>query len=245
MRAVTPLRPALVAALACLTLVGCSSDPADNAAPGAPAGSSAAPVAPPAVPDASGEDDPIPAPRAGPLTEQSLPQAAELGRGWTPFADPGSHDSGFRGNGTWVRQRDPRDVAEGLRPVGCDNDLPAQPVPAPQHALEGTYRGPDKASAVSLLLAYPSPAQASTALRILRGYVRTCGKGGSEALGIRVLRDTSSLLADTREDPFTPEAVTTEVIVAEGSRLLLLAVNADDAVPVKPLEKAARAAATR
>jgi hypothetical protein len=252
----TPGRSALAAitAGALLTLTACSSDGAnDTPAPAAEATQSPLPthdpgrqVAPPAVRGQVGED-PVPADRSGGLTVQSVPQAGDLGPGWQVYNDPGGHDAGFAGNGTWVRERDPQDVVEGLRPVGCKKKIPAVSLPTPVNALEGTYTGPDGASAVSLTVELPSAAASRTFLAGLTRLVKACGDSSTTSLRISVLKSTATLLTDRRREPGAT-APALEVVAAEDARVGLLVVlgASESAQPgATAMEKSVRAALHR
>jgi hypothetical protein len=89
---------------------------------------------------------------AGDLDADDLPGSIALGRDWEPFADPGGHEAGFRGNGTWTRARDVDTVLLEATPIGCATAASVPSYPTPVHALEGTYRHPSSGSAVTLLV---------------------------------------------------------------------------------------------
>jgi len=99
----------------------------------------------------------VPASTAGDLDADDLPGSIALGRGWEPFADPGGHEAGFRGNGTWTRARDVDTVLLEATPIGCATAASVPSYPTPVHALEGTYRHPSSGSAVTLLLQFAGP----------------------------------------------------------------------------------------
>ncbi len=157
-------------------VTGCSgSDDAPSPAASTTAGAVAE------SPGAGGADRPdgpppmtVPATRSGPLTSDNLPSAPDLGRGWKAYADPGDPAEGYLGNGTPFRERDPRQVADSIVPLGCPGGQNAPRPAVPDHALEGTYRGPDDAPAVALVLEYENPAAARQALSALQQRVRGC-----------------------------------------------------------------------
>jgi hypothetical protein len=180
-------------------------------------------VAPPAVPGAVGDEEPVPSPYAGPLTEASLPAPASLGAGWRRYVDPGGHEAGFRGNGSWVRERDGRDVVAGLVPVGCRGTVPAPVGPAPTYALEGTYTGPRGAPGVALALEFARAEPAEATFRGLAAAAESCGDApAGPALRITVLTRTADTLVDRRVDPSEPDRAWTEVVVRDGRRVGLL-----------------------
>ena len=164
------LAAGLVAAT--LVLTACGDGDADRlAAPATPAAhratSPAAPTSgsvtptPSAVADTASATDQaeaapdatsVPATTAGDLDARAVPAPPDLGPGWKRYADPGTAEDGYRGNGSWVRARDSADVASALLPLGCTGRLPRLPVP--RYALEATYRGPGGAPAAALVLAF-------------------------------------------------------------------------------------------
>lgn len=119
--------------------------------------------APGAVPDQSLQTPsaaPVPATSAGPLTKDQLPAAATLGKEWKAYAEPGGGESAVIGNGSSAQQRDVAEVMEGLTPIGCPEQAVDIRLPRPDHALEGTYRGPADRPGVSLVLQFSDEATA-------------------------------------------------------------------------------------
>lgn len=121
----------------------------------------------------------VPPSTAGDLDAADLPGSAALGRDWEPFADPGGHEAGFRGNGTWTRERDADTVLLEVTPIGCATAASVPSYPTPVHALEGTYRHPSRGSAVTLLLQFAAPAHAQRFFSGHRAVVTDCRVPGN------------------------------------------------------------------
>ncbi|MEP6759891.1 MAG: hypothetical protein ABJA93_00815 [Sporichthyaceae bacterium] len=132
----------------------------------------AQPTATPRATDAAGLV--IPAKTAGKLGERSVPNAADLGRGWSRFVDPGDVAEGYTGNGAWVRERGATEVVQAVVPLGCVGMSSPPVLPVPKHALEGTYRGPGDAPGVALVLDYSSEAKASALVTGMGTIARAC-----------------------------------------------------------------------
>jgi hypothetical protein len=176
-----------------------------------------------------------PATTAGSLRAGNLPVAALIGQQWQPYADPGGSEAGFTGNGSWVRARDPRDVVDGLVPIGCLGlDSPPR-VPRPAAALEGTYvTGEGDGRGVALALEYRSDSEAAAFMTAQSAIVRSCaaprgGVGPDDPLTLVITPRTvkPDLVVDERQE-FGVDAsdlTWTEVIVRSGRRVALLTVG--------------------
>jgi hypothetical protein len=177
----------LVAGLAAALLTGCagsdrapeSGAPARSTAvaasdsePPSPSPSTTSATQTPAASTPPAPAPPVPAETAGDLDVTDVPAPPDLGQGWSRHVDPGDAEEGVTGNGSWVRARDPREVAQGVLPLGCRRPLP--PLPAPEHALEATYRGPGGAPAVALVMAFAGRAGARTFLAGAAALGRAC-----------------------------------------------------------------------
>lgn len=187
------------------------------------------------------------------LTGDDLPQAAALRGGWAPYEDPGGVEAGFDGNGSWVRARDPAELAAGLRPIGCAAASEPPALPEPTAALEGTYvseRGEGRG--VSVVMDYPDVASAQRFLTVLGRIVRDCAEppGGVRAsdpltLVIEPLTVTAEEVVDVRRERGVDASplTWTEVAIRDGSRIGLLALGVEEDAP--PPEPAALARALR
>lgn len=155
--------PLLVAgALTLAVLTGCG--PAEDAPSAAPDQSLGA------APSAA----PVPATSAGPLTKDQLPAASTLGKEWKAYAEPGGGESAVIGNGSSAQQRDVAEVMEGLTPIGCPESAVDIALPRPDHALEGTYRGPQDRPGVSLVLQFQDAATAAGFLAKFGDQIDAC-----------------------------------------------------------------------
>lgn len=183
------------------------------------------PVAPPAPP--------VPAPTAGPLGRDDVPVAHDLGPGWRAFVDPGDVADGYVGNGEFVRERGPEELAASLVPLGCPGVGALPPLPLARHALEATYRDKDGDAAVAVVLDYPSPREATLLLTGLADLVSRCtpltavepaGPGRTVA---EVRRASDRVLVDVRHEVGTQAVPGTfyELGVRTGSRVGLLIVQ--------------------
>ena len=235
---------ALVASVVSVVgLAGCSDD--DEAPTAAPAGQSATPAPSPVPTDAAEPPDSpepataTPAATAGPLSARNLPSPAALGRGWTAYDDPGGAEKGFRGNGTWTRQRNAHQAAFEALPVGCAGGASRTGLPIPQYALQGTYRNASGSPAQLLVLRFADEAKATTYFDGYRARLRACAEPGG-ALSVRALWTSDTRSAWVRR--YT-DASYTEVSVRSASSVALLA---DAAAPTDAWTRAAagRLAAT-
>ena len=235
------LGPAALLALV-VVVAGCSDDTDPAAAP--PVSSptqSPSPTATPAPTDAAEPPDTpepataTPAATAGPLSAQNLPSPAALGAGWTAYDDPGGAEKGFRGNGTWTRQRDAHQAAFEALPVGCAGGAPGTGLPIPQYALQGTYKNRSGGLAQLLVLRFADESKATAYFDGYRTRLRACTKTGG-ALTVRPLWTEPTRSAWVRR--YT-DASFTEVSVLSAGTVALLA----DAAP--PTDAWTRTAATR
>lgn len=150
-----------------LAVAGCSGASVETTSVGAAASPTASRVGTETTAD-------VPASTAGDLDADDLPSSIALGRDWEPFADPGGHEAGFRGNGTWTRERDVDTVLLQATPIGRATAASVPSYPKPVHALEGTYRHRSRGSAVSLLLQFAGPAHAQRFFSGHRAVVTDC-----------------------------------------------------------------------
>jgi hypothetical protein len=239
------MRGVVVALAGVLLLAGCAQgEPVSQArpAPSVTSGPATVPVGPETPPPAAkptatkaGATDAaglvIPAKTAGKLGERSVPQPADLGRGWEPFVDPGDVAEGYAGNGAWVRERGAAEVVQAVVPLGCVGMTSAPVLPVPKHALEGTYRGPGDAPGVALVLDYGSQSKAAAFLSGMGTIARAC-YAPSKAVGkddpLTVVVDPVRLGARTVLDRRREYGVGaspwlwSEMVVQYGSRVGLL-----------------------
>lgn len=194
------------------------------------------PVVPAASPTASpGETDAaglvVPAETAGDLDSRSVPQAPDLGRGWTRYVDPGDVAEGYTGNGSWVRARGAGEVVQAIVPLGCIGLTVPPTLPVPEHALEATYRGPGDAPGVALALDFANQRQASTFLTGMAQIARACTRpaaqvGPDDPLTVvvePVRLDATTVLDRRREFGVgASEWLWSEMVVQQGSRVGLL-----------------------
>jgi hypothetical protein len=216
--------------VAAALLTGCSGarshDPAADAAAtpsGSPSTRATATASPSAPPDAPSPGDlATPATTAGPLSRSSFPRPATLGAGWNYSVDPGDAEEGYLGNGTPALARSPQEVVQAALPLGCPR---RGSLPLPEHALEVdyTYRA-TKVIAVRMAFADRTSATAFYDRRT-DGLVACRGRSGGAALGPLVTRVTplsaTVLLSDRTpaSDPWT------ELAVADGSDVVLVAAH--------------------
>ncbi|TAK70308.1 MAG: hypothetical protein EPO13_05040 [Actinomycetota bacterium] len=204
-----------------------SLEPAATAVAGStaapPPQSPSAPVPPPQSESAAEPPGPTPAPStAGSLTQASLPSPAALGPGWAYRVDPGGAEEGYGGNGTPALAREPAEVVTGLQPLGCRT----RRLPAPQHALEVSYRqAARQAQGVGLLLSFADAAAADAFRAAYTGLLRDCSTG-REPL-VRVLRDTAAAFVSRRTDPLADagDREWTEVVRSRDATVLLVSAN--------------------
>ena len=255
---------------AALVLTGCGLSDRGEAGQASPApsasratSSASVPVVPvvPAPTVGPGETDAaglvVPAETAGDLDARSVPGAPDLGRGWSRYVDPGDVAEGYTGNGSWVRARGAAEVVQAVVPLGCIGLTSTPALPVPEHALEATYRGPQGAPGVALVLDYASAQQASTFLSGIAGIARACRQPATEvgpddpltAVVTPVRIDTDRVLDRRREYGVgASEWLWSEVVVREGSRvgLLILASPPSSAKPdLVALSERLRAAVPR
>jgi hypothetical protein len=252
------MRAAASVGTAVLALVLCAcggGDSGDRAPAGAPAASASAAATPTAVGTAEPAPPAPPATTSGSLTAGDVPPAAALGPGWAPYEDPGGVEEGFQGNGSWLRERQPEELLDGLTPIGCASEPPELPVPS--EALEGTYVGADGSRGVSIVLGYDDEARAASFMAAQGAIVRGCGEpaGGVRAddpltLVIEPVSVGAERIVDVRREggvgasPLT----WTEVLLRSGSRVGLLSVGVESggaAPDAAVLEQALRSALAR
>ena len=205
-----------------------------------------------AAPDATS----VPATTAGDLDARDLPAPPDLGPGWTRYADPGTAEDGYRGNGSWVRARDSADVARALLPIGCTGRLPRLPVP--RYALEATYRGPGGAPAAALVLAFRDDATARAFVDEVASLGEACPApaGGVAAddpmvTVVTQARVSATMVLQRRRELGVGAGpwLWSEAVVGEGRRVGLLAVASrpgqDDRPDLAVLGRAVHASVAR
>lgn len=136
---------------------------------------------------------------SGPLDRTVLPAPRALGSGWTRYADPGSPEQGFTGNGSFAHARDTSQVAAEVLPLGCA-DRPQVSLPRVTAALQGTYRSRSGHSAQVVVMQFASADAASQYFAALGTTLRACrvpdGRSGvsvdvtAEQPGFRTARRT-------------------------------------------------------
>jgi hypothetical protein len=225
----------VLAALAVLSLSGCSGSTPSAApapSPSSPAGALPSPATastPPATTHpsaASGVPSPgsmaRPATTSGPLSQRSFPTPRRLGPGWRYAVDPGDAEEGYAGNGTPALARNPTEIVQTAVPLGC-----ARPavMPAPAHALEVDYtHGAAKAIAVRGTFADRREAAAFFAARTSN--LRGCqGRSGSQAIGPLVGRVSVPLPGTVVSDRTPDSDPWREVAVLDRDSVVLLAVQ--------------------
>lgn len=258
-------RAALVAGLAAgLTaalLTGCSG--AESASGGSSAGSAAVAVEspepstsslsataaaqPPTASSGPARSPSAPAETAGDLDSADVPSPPDLGAGWTRHVDPGDAEDGVIGNGSWVRAREPKEVAQGVLPLGCQRPMPT--LPTPEHALEATYRGPGGAPAVALVMTFAGQSGARAFLGGVARLGRACPAPGDP---VRPDDPLVTVVTQTRADGTTVldrrrehgvgagPWVWSEAVVRRGEHVGLLAVAAMPGARSPDLDRLAR-----
>jgi hypothetical protein len=173
-----------------------------------------------------------PSTAAGPLRPSSLPRVSTvLGSGWRPFADPGSSEEGYLGNGTPWLSRDPVEVAATVLPLGCRS---RGSVPTPRFALETD--GTDDAGhrAVLIRARFATPAQATAFVDRTAADARACARQPAEtgpagtSAPVTAVRAVGGVVVSDRVDVFADPAAGarwSEFKVADGDDVLLLAVD--------------------
>lgn len=187
---------------------------------------------------AEATDPPMPKPpatTAGPLTRRNLPAADRLGSGFKPYTEPDAPEEGFVSNGQPVRQRDPKEVAASIAPLGCPGVDRLPPLPVPANALEQTYRVPGRQAAVALVLDYRSEASAARFVDGLADILARCTEPSAKAkvklLTARTVaqldRPDARTLFDSRHDvgPGATPGWWDETVVREGRRVGLAIVQ--------------------
>ncbi|MFD2078939.1 hypothetical protein SAMN05421678_102202 [Actinopolymorpha cephalotaxi] len=185
---------------------------------------------------AKAADPPMPTPpatTAGPLTRKNLPAADRLGSGFKPYTEPDAPEEGFVSNGQPVRQRDPKEVAASIVPLGCPGVDQLPPLPVPANALEQTYRVPGRQAAVALVLDYRSEASAARFVDGLADILAKCTPPSAKAklLTARTVakldRPDARTLFDSRHDegPRATPGWWDETVVQEGRRVGLAIVQ--------------------
>lgn len=181
-------------------------------------------------------DPPMPKPpatTAGPLTRKNLPAADRLGPNFKPYTEPDQPEEGFVSNGQPVRQRDPKEVAASIVPLGCPGTERLSPLPVPAHALEQTYRAPGHQAAVALVLDYRSEASAARLVDGLADMLARCKQPSAKAKlptarTVAVVdRSDAGTLFDSRHDvgPGATPGWWDETVVRDGRRVGLTIVQ--------------------
>lgn len=256
----TPLPRVAATGVLLLILAACSSDPpasGDGRAAAPPPATPATPARTAAEEPADPVSTPTPPPTtAGTLAPRDLPTPRALGTAWQPYVDPGGAEAGFIGNDSWVRARSPRDVVDGLAPVGCLGVTAPPRLPAPDVALEGTYvSATGEGRGVALTLEFRTPALAAQFLAVHRRVTAACpeprgGVGPDDPLVLVIVPQrpdrTDAVVAERRELGAGASNLTwTEVVIRAGRRVGLLTVGTPDGTPrpsAAALERALRAA---
>ncbi len=240
----TPMGGVVVALTTVLLLAGCGgTEPVSQArsAPSVTSDPATAPVVPETPPPAvkpttkAGATDAaglvIPAETAGKLDARSVPQPADIGRGWEQFVDPGDVAEGYAGNGAWVRERGASEVVQAVVPLGCVGMTSAPVLPVPKHALEATYRGPGDAPGVALVLDYGSTAKAAAFVGGMAKIARACyapskqvGKDDPLTVVVEPVRLGARTVLDRRREYGVGASpwLWSEMVVQHGSRVGLL-----------------------
>ena len=162
---------------------------------------------------------------AGPLGMANLPAAESLGPGFRTYDDPGGHESGFLGNGTWARARDPHQAAFEAQPVGCGRPLPDASMPVPSHALQGSYRNPQGLPAHALVLRFASSAQAATYFARYNALMKRCAPVRGAELGVSTLWSRDGATAFVRS--YAQQGRFAEVAVVSGASVGLVATSSE------------------
>lgn len=162
----------------------------------------------------------------------NLPPAASIGAGFRAHAEDADGDAQADTNGAGIDQRTPRDVADGLVPLGCPGAQAGQ-LPLPAHAWQQTYRSTDGRTAVALVLDYPTSAKATELVSTLGSMLATCVAPASlrglttvQTVATLAVR-SSALVQDTRRE-VGPDAATQtwdESIVRTGNRVGMVVVE--------------------
>jgi hypothetical protein len=184
----------------------------------APTDARIAPIAPEPA------DSPPPS-AAGPLGMGNLPAAASLGAGFRTYDDPGGAESGFLGNGTWARAREPHQAAFEVQPVGCGRPLPDASMPVPRHALQGSYRNPRGLPAHALVLRFASSDQAATYFARYNALMKRCAPVRGAELGVSTLWSRDGATAFVRS--YARQGRFTEVAVVSGASVGLVATSSE------------------
>lgn len=127
----------------------------------------------------AGEPEPSPARiTSGPLTEEDLPAAADLGPSWQPDnspEDPGhGDDPAADGDQAWLTEREPGELIAGLAPLGCPELGELAPYPLPANAVQGRYLTPSGTYAVALRLHYGSSGDAASLIARMAADAAAC-----------------------------------------------------------------------
>ncbi|MET9020484.1 hypothetical protein ABZV93_10910 [Actinopolymorpha sp. NPDC004070] len=170
-----------------------------------------------------------PATTAGPLTRKNLPAADRLGSDFKPYTEPDAPEEGFVSNGQPVRQRDPKEVAASIVPLGCPGTERLSPLPVPANALEQTYRAPGRQIAVALVLDYRSEASAARFVDGLADILARCTKPSAKTKATlrtartvaQVDRPNAGTLFDSRYEagPGAVPGQWDETVVQKGRRV--------------------------
>ena len=158
--------------------------------------------------------------RAGPLTAQAMPPAAELGPGWRRYADPGGAEASWSGNGTFVHARRGVGAARGVLPLGCAHPRRIA-LPTPEFALQGSYRSPTGAPGQAVVLQFGSPPAAISYFRGLEGRLVTCtSPDGPSGVAVRPRLVTSASYAGQRT--YSGHETWAEADTLSGARVTVL-----------------------
>ena len=157
---------------------------------------------------------------AGPLTARSMPAASAFGIGWSRYADPGSPEAGWTGNGTFVHARGGTEAANGVLPLGCAHRSRLT-LPMPQFALEGAYLSAAGRPGQAVVLQFHSDTAAGNYFAGLEQVLRTCVRPDGPA-GVSVQTTSATGTSYTGERTYAGAERWREHDVRSGSRVTVL-----------------------
>lgn len=204
---------------------------ADSAAPPtslSPASPVSSTLASQSGPPEAGLAPPAPPASTAPGIDASdLPAAEALGSDWSAAPEDDDADESIVSNGTAFTARDPQSVTAALVPFDCPSLADPAPLATPDSALQGNYTNAATGqNGVGMILNYGSAAAARKALAQYRSYAAECG--GKE---LALVKSGADFLVVSRYDAMMPKKLRTwtEAVLASGSQLRLITVNAPPA----------------